>query len=137
MKHIRITNLDHLSLMIEGESLKQKRELLAESALMTAVVFAKDQANAAKMAKSLEELANSIEADGDNLGKKLNEAVLNVESATSDFVKPLREEAARLTKLATAPVRPPTRKPFERKNPPKATISLEEQAAIEAKAREK
>lgn len=129
-KHIRITNLDHLSLMIEGESLKQKRELLAEAALMTSTPFAKDQSNAAKMAKSLEELANSIEQDGDNLGKKLNEAVLNVESATSDFVKPLREEAARLTKLAAAPVAP--RKPFERKVP-KATISLEEQAAIDAK----
>ena len=131
MKHIRITNLEHLSLMFEGDTLKQKRELLSESALMTSTPFAKDQSNAAKMAQALDDLAEAIEVAGDNLGKKLNEAVLNVESATSDFVKPLREESVRLRKLATAPLaKPPGKlKPFQ-----KATISMEEAAEIDAKA---
>lgn len=136
MKHIKITNLEQLSMMFTGETLKQKRELLGEAALMTAVVFAKDKANAEKMAASLEALAKEIEADADRLSKRLNEAVLRSESAAADFVEPLVKEAERLKKLAASETKPiETVRP--KRTVEKASISLEEAAALEAKAKKR
>jgi len=111
MKHIQITNLEQFTTVFAGTTLKLKRELLAEAALLTSVALSKDKDTAVKLATSLDSLALDIEDDAKVIEKRMLRAIDTNKSATEDFINQLKLESKRLLGLAIAEQASPKKQP--------------------------
>ena len=99
MKHLEITSLKQFSVVFNAETFKQKKELLAEAALLTVLPFDKDKETATKLAKDLSELADEITKESQQLRIWLLQAAEQNGHAAADFVDTLEKESERLNAL--------------------------------------
>lgn len=99
MNHIKVTNLENVATVFEGKTVKKRRELLEEAALITALPMSKDRETAMKLSRSLRELAEEIVKESEELEEKLKAGGETAKAAAQDFVANIKAESARLFKL--------------------------------------